>query len=264
MPSTSYWVDVSHDGLHAYRRIAGRDRYVVEAKGAAQKAAWAEKWARMQQREKALFTKEEKKDSASHRSGKATEAIANIDNTLLHTLDRESVFDWEQLKDRSHLSVPPPSQPAKEAHPAEPLEYTSKYAVSLNPFDYLIPSWERKKRETAKRLFGDDLTAWQSATAKIDQRNASVDANHEEQVKKWEFEKQAFKAAQDARNAETDAHRGSYFAKSPDAIIDYCDFVLSNSEYPDSFPRSWQLEYNPETRSYSSNIPCLTRMPCQN
>ena len=34
MPTTSYWIDVRHEGLHAYRRITGRDRYVVEAKAA--------------------------------------------------------------------------------------------------------------------------------------------------------------------------------------------------------------------------------------
>ena len=52
MSSVSYSIDISHEGLHAYRRITGRDKYVVEAKAAAQRAVWDEKWAKLQQRDK--------------------------------------------------------------------------------------------------------------------------------------------------------------------------------------------------------------------
>ena len=35
---------------------------------------------------------------------------------------------------------------------------------------------------------------------------------------------------------------------NPGAVLDYCDLVLSNSEYPDYFPQSYELDYNPENK----------------
>src|SRR3954454_21717329 len=70
MSTTSYWIDIRHEGLHAYRRITGRDQYVVEAKATAQNAAWEEKWDKMQQREMKLYTKEQKKDAAAQQTQK--------------------------------------------------------------------------------------------------------------------------------------------------------------------------------------------------
>ena len=67
-------------------------------------------------------------------------------------------------------------------------------------------------------------------------------------LKKWEEEKQAFFNSQAEANAAVDARREQYNQKIPDAIIDYCDMVLSNSKYPDSFQAEWDLDYRPETK----------------
>jgi len=102
MPVTdSFWIDVSHDGLHAYQRIKGRDRFVVEAKAASQRAAWAEKWAKLQKREKALCTKEQKKESAAQQTERAVEALQNIENILITAFENPKVFKWDRLKDHS-------------------------------------------------------------------------------------------------------------------------------------------------------------------
>ena len=34
----------------------------------------------------------------------------------------------------------------------------------------------------------------------------------------------------------------------PDAVADYCELVLSESEYPDNFPKEFHLEYNPNNK----------------
>src|SRR3989304_1476104 len=39
-----------------------------------------------------------------------------------------------------------------------------------------------------------------------------------------------------------------YFQKQSDAVLDYCELVLSNSKYPDNFPQEYDLDYNPETK----------------
>src|ERR1700735_5283951 len=101
MPSTSYWVDVRHPGLNAYRRITGRDPYVVQQRAEAQVAAWNEKWANIQERKSALRSKEEKKEEAARRTQEATEALESIDQTFVHALGRTSALEWDLLKDRS-------------------------------------------------------------------------------------------------------------------------------------------------------------------
>lgn len=248
MSTNSYWIDVSHEGLHAYRRITGRDRYVVAAKAAAQEAAWNEKWAKMQHREKALYTKEQKKDSASHQTQIAVEAISDIENTLTAIAGRDCAFDWDQLKDISRFSIPAPVKPAKETYPTQPGIEDIDFTPSLSFFDRLIASRKRRKLDESRQLFDSALNDWRIKVAKIDQQNVDAETDYKKKLENWKSEKLEFRDLQIAHNAEIDAHKASYLLKLPDAVVDYCDFVLSNSDYPDSFPKSWQLEYKPETR----------------
>jgi restriction system protein len=248
MPSISYSIDVRHEGLHAYRRITGRDQYVVEAKAAAQRAAWGEKWAKMQQREKALYTKEQKKDAAAQRTQKALEALAEIENLLLSAVEAKVTFEWEQLKDHSRFAHATPLQPAKLDHPTEPLEYDSKYAVQLGLLDRLFSSRKAKKIAEAQRLFNEDHAKWEASAKAADAVNAKVAAEFEEATKKWKADKVAFLDGQQKRNEEIDAHCAAYLSKQAEEVVDYCDLVLSGSGYPDSFPKSSQLEYRPDTR----------------
>lgn len=248
MSSVSFWIDVRHEGLHAYRRITGRDQYVVEAKAAAQRAAWEEKWAKMQQREKRLYTKEQKKDAAANRTQKAQDALAEIENILISGVEAKGTFEWEHLKEHSRFAQAAPIQPAKRSHPGEPLNYESKYAVQLGLLDRLISSRKAKKIAEAQRLYDADHAIWEVSVKAVDTGNAKMGAEFEEATKKWKADEAAFLEAQQKQNEEIDGNRAAYLNKQPEEIVDYCDLVLSGSVYPDSFPKSWQLEYRPETR----------------
>jgi restriction system protein len=263
MPAISYSIDIRHEGLHAYRRITGRDQYVVEAKAAAQRAAWGEKWAKMQQREKALYTKEQKKDAAAQRTQKALDALAEIENLLLSAVEAKVTFEWGQLKDHSRFAQATPLQPAKLDHPTEPLKYESKYTVQLGLLDRLFSSRKAKKIAEAQILFDEDHAKWEASVKAAEAVNAKVAFEFEEATKKWKANKAAFLDAQQKRNEEIDAHCAAYQNKQPEEIVDYCDLVLSGSAYPDSFPKSWQIEYRPETRMLlvEYSLPNANAMP---
>lgn len=248
MPSVSFWIDVHHEGLHAYRRITGRDKYVVEAKAAAQQAAWDEKWAKMQEREKALYTKEQKKDAAAQRTEKALEALAEIESLLISGVEAKSTFEWEQLKDHSRFAEAVPLEPAKVDYHAEPLKFESKYGVQLGLLDRIFASRKTNKIAEAQRLYDEDHAKWKASVKAVDAANAKAAAEFDEATKKWKADRAAFLEAQKMRDEEIDAHRAAYLNTQPEEIVDYCDLVLSGSEYPDNFPKSWQLEYRPETR----------------
>ena len=54
-------------------------------------------------------------------------------------------------------------------------------------------------------------------------------------------------AQQAQQHEEMDGFRARYSAKEPAAIIEYCDLVLSNSQYPDCFPKEFELDLNHDT-----------------
>jgi restriction system protein len=130
----------------------------------------------------------------------------------------------------------------------EPLKYESKYAVRFGLLDHLFSSRKSKKIAEAQRLYDEDHAKWETSVKAADAVNTKMAAEFEEAAKKWKADKTAFLEAQEKRNEEIDAHRAAYLNKQPEEIVDYCDLVLSGSAYPDSFPKSWQLEYRPETR----------------
>jgi restriction system protein len=246
--SISYSIDVSHDGLHVYRRITGRDRYVVEAKAAAQKAAWAEKWARIQQREKVAYSKEQKKDTAARKTQQAQEAITAIEETLASSLSRNPEFNWNKLKNHSAFPTPQPAPPMPKELPIEPSKQESKYTPRFSVLDHLFSSLKQKKIMQSEQLFLADLEAWRTVFTATELHNSTAASDFQSVHQKWTDERDAFKEEQTARNIEIDEHKSEYLALVPDAVVDYCDFVLSESDYPETFPKSWQLEYRPDNR----------------
>jgi len=248
MPSDSYWIDVKHDGLHAYRRIRGRDPYVVKQKADAQVAAWDEKWSKIQQRQLALRSKEEKKEEAARRTQEASESLQNIDNTLTSALSRNAAINWELLKDHSEFPGPKPKLKAKQGYPLEPDALGPRYKATLSIWDRMFSSRRQRKQDAARALFQKDYAAWQEARIRIDKENLDADIQHQKRVSAWESERASFESTQQTKNAAVDAQRAAYMGMAPESIIDYCDQVLSNSEYPDTFPKSWRLDYRSDAK----------------
>jgi restriction system protein len=67
-------------------------------------------------------------------------------------------------------------------------------------------------------------------------------------VGKWKEGARHFAQEQAQRNAAVDQRKDRYLAFDPEAISECCSMVLDSSSYPDCFPRSFQLEYNPTNR----------------
>ena len=70
----------------------------------------------------------------------------------------------------------------------------------------------------------------------------------ESDVVEWEKRKNNFLQKQADFNAKIDQMKESYLSQNNDSIIEYCEMVLNNSEYPDSFPKNFELEYNPDNK----------------
>ncbi len=83
---------------------------------------------------------------------------------------------------------------------------------------------------------------------KVDHENTDREKTYQGYLEKWESEKKAFLEKQRETNNAVDKRKELYNSKAPDAVVDYCELVLSNSEYPDYFPKEFDLDYNTETK----------------
>ncbi|MGH2568059.1 MAG: restriction endonuclease, partial [Bacteroidota bacterium] len=231
-----------------YCLIKGKDHYVVEQKAAAQRAAWDEMWERRVDKDRRALDKQTKKEEALLRTQEAQEAISAIENILKTTLEVNDTIQWDALKDNSKFTKPRPSQPEFEQVPPTPLKTSSKYQPAFTFFDKLLSSRKQAKVKSAQELFKADMKAWEAGKSKIQKLNEEKIAEHQKTVQKWEEAKKAFKLKQKETNTAIEQRKADYLGGNPDAIVDYCELVLSNSEYPDYFPKEFDLEYNPETK----------------
>ena len=107
----------------------------------------------------------------------------------------------------------------------------------------------------AEELFSSDHRVWSEqvaiarkshASALQDHERAVADKKraHDEAVTKWAIGRNQYNAEKAEEHAEVDAKRTSYEAGDPEAIIEYCDLVLSSSHYPACFPQEFDLDYD--------------------
>lgn len=243
-----WYIEIRHEGLNKYRVIRGQDKYVVEQIAAAQQAVWNGMWQKKLEKRNKELGRLSKIEEASQRSRQATEDIITIENILKHTLEINDTVDWESLKDKSEFGDPKPQPPQLLIVPEPPKETDPKYQPK---FRFLHKIFSSKKQSTTNRkqlLFKSDYVEWVQLRDDTLKRNEELEKQYQKELEKWQTEEQEFLKKQKEKNDAIERRKEQYLNKIPDAIIDYCELVLSNSEYPDYFPQEFDLDYNPETR----------------
>ncbi len=241
-------IELRHPGLNKYRLVRGTDKYVVEQKAAAQMAAWEEIWQRKVEKTQKAINKLSMLEDALSQTKQALEAIVGLENTLKHTLSIDDTVKWETLKDNSSFAKPKPQSPKLEEVPSPPLETLLKYRPDLGFLDKFISARRENKIKAAQNLFKVDYQRWEKQKEDILRNNIHIETEYKKHVQQWEDEQNAFMIKQQKNNAAIDNRKTEYMSSNPDAIVDYCELVLSNSEYPDYFPKEYELDYNPSTK----------------
>jgi restriction system protein len=265
-------IEVRHEGLKKYRLVRGTNKYVAEQQAAAQRATWDEMWRKRLaaeshaiSRQQAAYTRQSRKDLAAERTTAAREALGELEGILAYSLTSQEGFQWEMLKDTSQFNIPRPELVSPRKPLAEkmlwniPVETDVKYQPKIGIWDRLVSSKKMAKLESAANEFRKDLERWTSQNEDIKRRNQEnelryegevrrSEEEHQSRLKAWEEQKQSFLENQQANNGVIVDRKKEYFAGAHDAIVEYCDLVLSNSTYPDYFPRECELDYNPETK----------------
>jgi restriction system protein len=234
-----YQLEIRHKGLHKYQIVRGDNQYVVQQKARTIMTQWDQMWVRKQEKEDKVATILGKKQQAVEKTEEARKALVELESVLNRTLSVHDAVDWESLKNKADCPVPKPISPTI---PPEPSREDSKYQVKLGILDMLLSSRRLEKEGQAENNFNSDLKVWQA-------NKEDVEAKYASRIAKWEQERDAYYKERSATNAAIDEQMQGYLrGNDPQAIVDYCDLVLSNSQYPDYFPRTYDLDYNPRSR----------------
>lgn len=263
-------IEVRHEGLNKYRHIRGSDRYVVEQKALAQRLVWDEIWEKRLETEERKNSKLEifrsklnKAESAAARTEEAGKNIKSLQEILSHTLKINDVIVWESLFDKKHYSVPQPKTPIQIVISPPPDKASSKYQPIFSFWDKFSSKSRMEKERGVQELFAKDLSDWQEIKNNTEINRKIEENKWVESADSWENDKEKHKREQVQNNLKILERKKAYFGKNVDAIVDYCDMVLANSQYPDYFSPDWNLNFQPDTGiiivDYS--LPALDDLP---
>lgn len=261
-------LELWHDGLGKHRLIRGGSEEIVRRKAVLQAADWDARWRAIEgrRRDRAAPRQQEsppdeRRDAAIERADRAKQELAQIDSLLKFALAVYDPVEWQMLKESGSFDErrpDPEAQPEAPAAPELPLEpqiSDSTYRPALGILDHLAPARKALKLAESRARFAADHARWERSADDLRNAHADLSRRHFERVAlraeahafnvaAWELRRREFLERKAATNGAVEASRSAYFALAPDAVAEYCDLVLSQSQYPDCFPREFDLDYH--------------------
>jgi restriction system protein len=250
-----FYREIRHNGLRKYRVVTGVTTWIVAQKAAAQLATWDDEWRRKIEKDRRselklakARTNEEKKAYAAGRTQEIVSEIEALGQTLHHCLTHNTIKSWDVLKVRSTFTIVPPTEPKEPILPTQPNTSDLKYRPRITLMDRIL-IFPRKRKETAAAIqYRADYEKWRAEYDAISDHNATTEKRYKEILGAWQRDRDDFALREQARIESLQSLQDDYQAKKQRAIEEYCELVLSGSEYPDNFPRSCEVEYRPETK----------------
>ena len=253
-----YSVEMYHKGLKEHKIVSAPEIDMLENKVNMQAEKWVDKWKKLEAKRKLANEKKVNIEEAARRTEECISDIEQIENILIHTLSIDDSVDWESLKKKNTFPEEKPRKPYKTKYkevPAKPNEEAPEFVPKFTFFENLFKSKKERKIQEYRQKFDEAVSNWEAEKLSVEQHNKDIDTEYESQLEKWEKEvskwedrRKAFSANQAAYNTKIDEMRSSYFNQNVSAIIEYCEMVLNNSEYPNSFPQNFELEYSPDNK----------------
>lgn len=248
---TSYGLDLEFPELKLHKQVKSREFHLIAAKVETTLAGWEKKY----QRHVEITHKNQQTSTAEDRNREAREMLMALAGILEHTLGIDDAVDWESLKRKDSFSVKPsdlvknletrtaldfdaagrPTGCRRLPLPAEPDRTRIARAQS-----FFVRVFQKTKID---QKFAEAKREWHAEIARVVTKNDALEHAVAEYTRVFDQRHEAFKDQQKEDHAAVDALRARYESKEPDAVQECCDLVLAASEYPDEFPKSWDLEY---------------------
>lgn len=282
-----YYIEVIHNGLKEHKVFSGTDMDILKTKSIMFIQKLDDKWNKYLEKERinqlkkeAKLSKEELLNEAAKLTEEAQSELNEIENILNYTLHVNDEIDWEKLKNNSEYAVANPmlkldseinsiSKPKRAKYKTPPeAPNRASFSQKISFFEeYIFKSRRKQKIELEEKLYNDASEKWEAECKAIKESNNLIDVEYsnslkdyeisvnsvkhkiKKEVEEWEIQKENYYKEQQNTNSKIDNLKLSYFNSEWDAIIEHSDLVLSNSNYPSTFPKDWDLEYNQESKS---------------
>jgi restriction system protein len=276
-----YSINMYHKGLDEHKMLSAPELNTLQDKVNIQARKWSEKWDTTVNKRNILKEKENNLEEARLKNDEAIKAIEDLENLLTNSLSVDATIDWDDLKKSETYSEVKPSKPtpkAKKEYPSKPelkelpaapskeipkFNFVEKLFKSMmekktktieNRYSILLSKWEKENIEVEK-LNDSSISLWENQKEEVDKSNALSEMNHLKDLKKWEDDVSAwekrrdtFLKQQEEFNEKMSEMEIAYLTLKADTVLEYCDMVLNNSDYPDIFLKNFELEYNPENK----------------
>ena len=230
-------VQVYHKGLDEVRHLSAKEGYVLEGKVNNLIGQLNAKWER---KEKAL-NKAVNAQDAEERTVEAQQELKLMESLLAHTLSVDDTVDWNSLKNNKPYSEDKPTVPKEISPPPKPVASSFKKKISL--FKTLLGQ-KSKILEQQQKDFQNALSAWEKEKRSVEAENQKLFQEHQAAIQEWDKNKKNYEADQAQLNQKVEQLKENYTSKEEEAVTEYCEMVLSNSEYPDDFPSDFELQYS--------------------
>jgi len=247
-----FQIEIAHQGLNKYKIIRGNDPLEVQRKVDAQTAAWNEMWEKKVQKEQKIRGRQQREAQAVEATAQAQKNVKALENLLIYALGAKNTTYQDFLNSKTQFTRVKPQKPVYLHTSPPPKETDGKYKLQVSHSDYIFASKLGNRLVNVKKLFQDDYKNWLEEKERISKLNAAHEQEYQKALKSWQQEEREFVRQQRER-----------LLKDDNTVTEYCTYVLSNSRYPDYFPHTFEIDYNPETKllvlDYS--LPSIESMP---
>jgi restriction system protein len=253
---TSFGVDLDFNEIHLSKTIKSSDFYVLRGKIEDALRNWETKY----QRHTDKVHKENRAGRVDELNQEAKEALESLNNILVHTLTVNDTVDWDSIKRKDGFKINPinlfndgkkpdfiifnsfgrPTDFKKVGQPIEPT-----FEKVKNEYGFFSKIFRGK---AIKEDFDARVKKWEQQKEKNNKDNTDMESVFNQAVKGFEIKKNEFEEEKRRNNEALENIKSRYKEKDPKAIEEYCDLVLSVSQYPDYFPKNWVLEYRVDNR----------------
>lgn len=136
-------------------------------------------------------------------------------------------------------------------------ENRNRRAEAQQKHDEAVEHWKRhcaaetskwqKAMEARRQAVARAGAKYEAEVEAHSQRVLEENAKHAEQVEQWKQRAAQHAVGQEQENSWVDDLAARYLEREPAAVAEYCQLVVMRSEYPFSFKREYQVDYNPDT-----------------
>lgn len=248
---TTFGIDVSLPELRLTKTLRSRDLDLLPGKVEKTLHGWEKKYQRyLQDQEQAR-----KVATVEERNLEAAAILNNLKTVLIQTLDVHDAVDWDSIR----ISGGFHTHPEQLFPDGKALDFV-RFDASGKPIDFQEaappnePTLAEVKAESGifaalfksssiQQEYEQRRKSWSEAMAAAGRENENRSASFDEVAAEFARMAEEFENEKNRNNQALNDIKARYQEGDARAIEEYCDLVLSNSQYPDYFPRNWILQY---------------------